>query len=302
MNFMKNFINRQQGSTIVLFSLALLGMMAITGLALDGGTLYEKKAALQKAADAAVLSGAEELTYSQGNVQQVVGKILEAHGDQNDLSSLNISMENKVSIVLEKKVPLSFFSIFGIDTGTVKVKSAAALGVLGRATGAAPLGIDDSIQLIYGKTYSLKVDQTLEDTGYFGVLALGGTGANSYYNNLRYGYQGELKVGDIIDTQTGNIAGKTENAVKGLIDACPYPEGDYQDYCSRMILVPVYKPYNNNQNQLKEVQITGFAYFYITSMNNNDKTINGVFLKRAGKGFINQQGSDRGAYAIRLTE
>ncbi|HET7656779.1 MAG TPA: pilus assembly protein TadG-related protein [Bacillales bacterium] len=304
MKLIKRLIAKQQGSTLILFSLAMLGMMAIAGLAIDGGTLYEKRAALQKAADAAVLSGAQELTNSQTNVEQVVNKILVAHGDQNDMKSLDIVMNDKVSIVLQQIVPLSFFPIFGKDTGTVKVKSTATMGVMGRAIGAAPLGIDESVHLVYNKEYQLKVDQTLEEVGNFGVLALGGEGASTYYHNLRYGYDGELKIGDVIETQTGNISGKTKQAVQELIEACPYPEGDYEERdCPRVILIPIYKPYNDVVNQMKEVQITGFAYFYITSpVDSHDKTVNGIFIKRVGKGFINSQGSDHGAYAIRLTE
>ncbi|HET7626841.1 MAG TPA: pilus assembly protein TadG-related protein [Bacillales bacterium] len=302
MKIIKRLFQQQQGSTLLLFSLALVGMLMITGLALDGGMLYERRAALQKAADAAVLSGAQELTDTPSDVQQVVERILVAHGNENDVEHLDIVMNDQVSIVLKKTVPLSFMSIFGIDTGTVSANATAEIGTMGRAAGAAPLGIDDSVDLIYNKVYELKVDQTLEDTGNFGVLSLGGGGADRYYDNLRYGFDGELRVGDIVETETGNIAGKTKQAVQELIDACP--DGNYEDRdCPRVILIPVYERYQVDQNQLKTVKITGFAYFYITEpLDSQRKTIHGIFIRRTGTGYINSQGSNRGAYAIRLTE
>ncbi|HET7627864.1 MAG TPA: TadE/TadG family type IV pilus assembly protein [Bacillales bacterium] len=301
---MKRLFRDQQGSTLILFALAFIGMMAMAGLVLDGGMLYVEKAALQKTADAAVLSGAQELTDSQDEVQQVVNHILAAHGKSNTLVDLNVVMNDKVSVSLKETVPLSFFSIFGQDTGTVTAQSTAEIGPMGRATGAAPLGIDASVDLVYNKEYQLKVDQTLEDTGNFGVLALGGEGASNYYDNLRNGYDGELKVGDIVQTETGNISGKTRQAVQELIEACPYPDGDYDHRdCPRVILIPVYEPYNDTQNQIKEVKITGFAYFYISEpVDSQDKTVQGIFIKRTGKGYVNSEALNRGAYAIRLTE
>ena len=54
---------------------------------------------------------------------------------------------------------------------------------------------------------------------------------------------------------------------------------------------------------MKQVKITGFAYFYISEpMDSHDKTIKGVFLKRVGTGFQLDDASEKGAYTIRLVE
>lgn len=299
------FPKNQDGSTLPLVALMLVGLLAMTGLVIDMGTLYVTKSHLQKTANAAVLSGAQELTSSDTAVTQVVQHILDDHNERPSLQSLSIELEHKVAIDLEKDVYLKFAQLLGIDRLPVKVHAAAQLGVMGQAEGAAPLGIDEAIPLEFGRTYKLKVDQTEVEQGNFGILALGGPGANTYEDNLRFGYKEELKIGDVIETQTGNIAGKTRSSIRERIENCPYEVGDiHHRDCSRILLVPVYRPFQHESGkQLKKVEITGFAYFYITEpMSPQDTAITGQFIKRSGRGFVDSGASANGAYTIRLTE
>jgi hypothetical protein len=294
----------QRGSALVFVSLSFVVLLGFVGFVIDGGTLYYTKSYMQKAANAAVLSGAQELTYQQNAVEDVVYNILEKHGQRNSLDQIEVVMKDKVTIHLSEEVPLSFGKLFGQQTATVKVKAAAALFTMGKAEGVAPLGIDDSIPLIYGQEYNLKVDNDLSDTGFFGILALGGTGAKTYEDNLKNGYGFPIEIGDIIDTQTGNVAGKTKTGVNDRINRCPYPEGEIQHRdCARIILVPVYTPYNQTSNQLKQIQVTGFAYFYIIRFeDSHQKSIRGMFIERAGTGTATPEAPNKGAYTIRLIE
>jgi hypothetical protein len=191
-----------------------------------------------------------------------------------------------------------------MDTVTVAAYAAAQITPIGSAMGAAPLGVDDSIVLQFGLQYKLKVDQTGVVAGNFGILALGGPGAKIYEDNLMHGYSSEIQVGDIIDTQTGNIAGKTRSSVQYRIDSSPYAPGDISHPDDpRIILVPVYKPYNFTSNQMKQIHVTGFAYFYISDpMSSEDTSITGMFIKKIGIGMVKPGASDKGAYTIRLTE
>ncbi|OEF96198.1 pilus assembly protein TadG-related protein [Desulfuribacillus alkaliarsenatis] len=294
----------QRGSTLVIVAFALLGLIAMSGLVIDGGTLYVTKSHLQKTANATVLSSAQELTNSNNAVNNVAIEVLIAHQEQESLYELKINMNEYVHVKLQKPMSLPFMSIFGKDVVVVEVEAKAQIATIGGAYGAAPLGIDENIPLQYNTIYKLKVDEEDVDTGNFGILALGGPGANRYEDNLLYGYQNMLSVGDILDTQTGNIAGKTRSSIKQRIDSCPHPVGEtYHRNCSRVILVPVYQPYNHHQNQMKEVKITGFAYFYITEpMDSKDTSITGMFIERAGRGTIEAGAVNRGAYAIRLVK
>lgn len=297
----RDFHKDERGNIILIAAFLMLVLTAFAGLVVDGGHLYMSKANLQKAANAAALSGGQELTTNAGEpVTSIVKGILDAHDVLPYLQSINVTPEKSVAVHLNEPVALFFSSIVGFDEVDVKVKATVEVGKMGRASGAAPIGIDDSIPLIYGNEYTLKVDETAGDTGYFGALALEGPGAKLYEQNLMYGFDGELKIGDIINTQTGNIAGPTKTAVDYLISTCS--DMTSRD-CPRILLIPVYVPYNQTSNQMKQVKITGFAYFYISEpMDSHDKTIKGVFLKRVGPGFQLDDASEKGAYTIRLVE
>ncbi|WP_053218281.1 pilus assembly protein TadG-related protein [Virgibacillus senegalensis] len=301
----KNIARQQDGNALVLVALAMAAVLALTGLVVDGGHLYWNKAHLQKAANAAALSGAQEIVNSQENIDRVVTEILEAHEAEGSLLEATVENERQLNVVLEKQVPVFFSSIFGVEHIPIKVKAKAGLSPMGEAVGAVPLGIDESVPLQYGETYQLKVDAGDSAAGNFGVLALEGPGAKSYGDSLMYGFDDLLQVGDIVNTQTGNIAGATRSGINYRMDLCPNWEGgtELRD-CPRIMLVIVYKPYSQTTNQMKSVEITGFAYFYVTErMGNTDDSIKGIFIKRAGAGSEGQGNPpDRGAYAIKLTE
>ncbi|MDP4162008.1 MAG: Tad domain-containing protein [Bacillota bacterium] len=302
--FFKRFLQNENGNAILFVGIALMGLLGMAGLAIDGGLVYMTKTSLQKTANAAVLSGAQELTNNDDEVSKIVHTILDHDNQSDTLKSLQITSGSKVAVDLTKSVKLSFARLFGFDHMDVTVHSAASLGKLGRAVGAAPLGIDESIPLEFNKIYQLKTDSSGVEAGNFGVLALGGPGASTYEDNLRNGYQEEIKIGDLINTETGNIAGKTRSVVQERINGCPEnPRNIFDRNCSRVILVPVYKPYNFTGNQMKQIKITGFAYFYITDpMDPKDTSIKGMFIRRAGLGYYDEASKDKGAYSIRLTE
>lgn len=302
---LKRLKKNEQGNAIVLVTLALGGLLLIVGLVIDGGHLFMTKSHLQKTANAAALSGAQEIPNSDADVNNVVDRIIEEHGETGTQNQVNLDVEHQLEVELSKDVPLFFSKLFGIENVPIHVNAKAALNPMAKAKGAVPLGIDESVELNYGETYSLKVDAGDSEAGNFGVLELGGPGANTYGDNLMNGFDESIEIGDIIDTQTGNIAGKTQEAINDRIDNCPYPAGEYEHRdCSRVMLVLVYEPYNHTSNQMKQVKITGFAYFYVTErMSNTDDSINGIFIKRTGTGFTGDNGPlDRGAYAVKLIE
>jgi hypothetical protein len=302
----RDFYNEESGSSLVLFAFAFMVIVAVAGLVIDAGILYTTKSHLKKTANAAVLSGAQELTSSNSSVNEIVDEILKKHGEEESLKDLDIRPDNQymVRVVLEKNVQTYFMRLFNIDSIRVTAAASAKIAPMYRAKGAVPLGIDDSIPLDYMKEYTLKVDSGDSIYGNFGILALSGPGAKLYENDLRNGYDGEIEVGDIIDTQTGNVEGKTKSAIDSRINACPYELNDYSHRdCPRVVLILVYKPYNVQSNQMKQVKIAGFAYFYIkTPMNSNDSSVTGYFIKRAGTGFGDEAYIDKGAYSVRLTE
>jgi hypothetical protein len=317
LNRLKNLKKNQSGSTIVLVSITLISLLAMTGLVIDGGNLYLTKSSLQKTANAAVLSGAQELVSTEDKVKQIVREVLQAHSEDGSLQDedLDIQMGNKVSVDLKRDVPLAFSKIFGKDSVQVEVHAAARIGVMGRAEGVAPIGIDETKELIDDQVYTLKykdncnqsVDGDCGDYGWFGALNLGGTGAELYKKNLMNGYQNELEVGDIITAETGIMKGPTQYGVEPRFLECP-EDGTNDEVdrdCERIILIPIYttvdEDLDNNNNQVKEVKITGFAYFLLVA--SDAKEIKAKYMGDwTGTGFEDSTAVNKGAYSIRLAE
>jgi hypothetical protein len=301
---LKNLIERENGNAIILVSVAMIALLGMAGLVIDGGSLFVTKTHLQKTANASVLSGAQKLIEGEASVKGVIQAVLEFHKETDSLQRITIQEQDLVRLSLTKDVPLSFSTILGMETAPVQADAAAQIGIMGKAQGAVPLGIDERFNLEFYKEYELKTDTEGSDTGWFGILSLGGTGADTYYENFINGYDQELKVGDTIPTETGNVAGKTRSAIKERIDNCPYTFDVAVDKkCSRIILIPVYKPVSIKSNQIKEVEVRGFAYFYLTRpASSKDTSVHGMFIKVTGPGTIDENALNRGAYSIRLTE
>ncbi|NBI28362.1 TadE/TadG family type IV pilus assembly protein [Chengkuizengella marina] len=321
MKKLKQFIHDEKGSSLVFISISLVVLLAFVGLVVDFGKLYVIKTDLQKTANAAALSGAQELMNDAIKVEEIVGVILDEHDQQNNLEDTEINMEQDVTVFLSEEVPLFFSKIFGFTKIDVPVRAKAEIKTIGSAYGVVPLGIDESVELNYYESYTLKVGPKGQSggngngngngnnfgSGFFGALDLGGRGASNYENNLRHGYDGVIKIGDIIETKTGNMAQPTIRPINERINSCNYDfelGGELPRDCSRIILVPVYRPLSSPGNQLKEVEVVGFAYFYIMDQENDkDTSITGMFIKHTGAGSINDdEDVDFGAYAIRLTD
>jgi hypothetical protein len=296
--FGNKLFREQQGSTIVLMGFSLLLLLTVVGLVIDGGTMYAAKSHLQKTVNAAALSGAQELTGKESDVRAIVGNIITRHGEQASLALTDVKMQSTVRVQLSKKVTLGFSQLLGKKDVTVVVSAAAQLSPMGEATGVFPFGVEDSIPLQKYKTYTLLEGPHGGQTGFYGSLDIGGGGPQGYIDNLAHGYQGEVAVGDIIGTLQGERAGQNI-VINERIDSDPYPPGEYWHRDSpRIMLLPLYHDYDH-----KRVQITGFAYFYLTApYTKKDKQLIGMFIERTGAGFTKPNAPDKGAFTIRLIE
>src|SRR5258708_21198948 len=68
-----NLSHRQPGQILVMFALALVGLMAMVALVIDGGYMYVQRRTPQTSADAAALAGAAELSTATSQFNTSVG-------------------------------------------------------------------------------------------------------------------------------------------------------------------------------------------------------------------------------------
>jgi type II secretory pathway pseudopilin PulG len=121
--------------------------------------------------------------------------------------------------------------------------------------------------------------------GNYGALALGGSGANVYLNNILNGYS-SLSVGQIVDSQTGNIAGPTQTGIEQRLAATPY------------VRIPVITELNNGKS---EVEVLAFLAFKLSSVSvtANNASIEAQYLGPATIG--ESDGSSGDATEITLS-
>lgn len=141
--------------------------------------------------------------------------------------------------------------------------------------------------LEYGKLYELKIVSDPE-SGNFNALDLGG----SYYDNIEFGYKGNINIGDTIFTLPGNKSGpQTDDALTNRFGDDEYssfaewesankPQG-----CPRLVTVPVIE-LTEELNGKKPAVVVALGNFFIDDFvpGGGKQTIKGRFVEYAKAG------------------
>jgi Flp pilus assembly protein TadG len=298
---MKRIFN-EDGAAAVLVVFGMTVFIGIIALVLDMGSLYLEKNRLQKIVDAAALSGAQELPLSISKSQQEANKTIVLNDEDPNLFQVE-SSETKIQVTGRKKGQLFFANALGIENPIVEATARVELFSLSSGIGAIPLGVQPTMDLTYGTMQTLKVSDSA--TGNFGAIALTGPGAKDYETDLTNGYGFEIKVNDILNTQTGQLAGPTKRAVESRLSLCP--NSTYMSYpsnCARVVLIPVFEPVQTNQNQIKQVKVVGFASFFLEGVSSTSQgaEVTGRFINAVHNGESDSNLTNYGAYSFKLTQ
>lgn len=278
--------------------MAILGLGA---LVVDGGMLYYEQAKLQTAVDSVVLAGVRSLQDGTWAVTAAAENAAIANGlSLNDLQLSINTVTGTVTASAAKPVGLGLARILNHNQAKVGALAEAQVGGISGLTGSAPLGVIWQ-DFVFGQLYDIKVGAGDSDGGNYGALALGGTGSANYRDNLRYGYPGWLRLGDIILTEPGNMSNPTKLAINGRVEACQHgcTFDHYVAGCSKVLLVPVI---NGLPNGRGEVTIIGFAAFFIDGYTGqgNENYIRGRFMQAFARGEAGASAS-YGLSMIKLT-
>ncbi|MBI3951416.1 MAG: hypothetical protein HY314_13275 [Acidobacteria bacterium] len=131
--------------------------------------------------------------------------------------------------------------------------------------------------------------------GNYGAIALGGTGASNYEDNIVNGYSGIIRIGDVVDTETGNMTGPTRSGINQLIAQDPtahmvknsggnwvvlsdnYPVNE----SPRIVPIPMYGVYYSPANGRSDFKVTSIASFFIEGTDGKD--VYGKFVQSRAK-------------------
>jgi hypothetical protein len=278
---------RPKGQIAVVIGVAAVGLISSMALAADVGVFYWTWAYLQKAADAAVLAGGTYLPEMQDRAMQKAREYVGRNGvDESEITDLAVSDDGRqISISLQRTVPYFFARVVGLAQDDVSVRAVAEVKPSGTARGLIPVGVDHRTDLTPYQTITLKGGPFIAP-GNWKPLALGAPGADIYRSNLEYGYQGEVKIADFVDTETGVMAGPTEQGLQARIDngLANYPEGTadvHELNDARVVQLPIID-FTEIEGK-SSVPVLGFAVFWLTSVNGNGD-ITGQFIRQVTSG------------------
>lgn len=271
------------GSITLLVALGLTVLLGSCALVTDIGMLYAQKAKLQNTVDAAALAGVQELPGDPSKAAQVA----QAYASQNGIDTIMSIIEAnnlKVVVSAQKTVPTYFAKIWGINSEQLSATAGAMMIPPASMSGAVPLSVQDQ-PLIFGQQYTLKAGAGDGTEGWYGALQLSVPGAKAYQTDLTYGYTGSISIGQVLTVEHGNISGPTETAIEDrLAMDTRVPKNTYYDYdrnAPEILYIPIVKIVSYESSAIHEVQITGFAAFFIESVagNGTESIITGRFIK-----------------------
>ncbi len=310
----KELIKDSRGAATVIIAIAAVSLIGFTSLVLDMGQLFLTQERLGNALDAAVLAGAQELPDDPVSAVAKVREYFTSHGmDVSSLTSTEVSADNKtITASGQSTVQYALAGVLGINSSTVHCSAAARIEPVTAVKGIVPVGIKKQ-ELVFDQEYQLKIAGSNDLSEYlgpgnFGVLALSGFGSSSYEDDLKHGYDGKVKIGDVIDTASGNKSGATRDGVNYRVAQCTHactPE-HFDPSCPRVVIIPVYVPEDIQNNKVNSVRIVGFATFLLSvpggKLVGNESYIRGKYVRMTLFGDSDPGQNDYGAYSVRLVE
>ena len=123
----------EAGQALVLVAVLLLGLVAVIGLATDGGLVFAQRRDLQNLADGAALAGAmhiDEGAYRGGGTvtldQVVARQSAETYLTGADVTYTVTAGASGVEVEVSRRAPMGFLRVIGIDGVTISASARAA--------------------------------------------------------------------------------------------------------------------------------------------------------------------------------
>lgn len=292
----------KKGSVTIVMAVAIVVLCAVAAYVVDIGLVYAERIRLSNAMDAAALAGVVELPGSSTDAVTVAKEYLVKNGVNPDSATITVNSENSmITVTGNKQVNHLFAPVIGIDTSTVDATAKAKIGPIKTTTGnLRPFGVE-MFDFTYGDKVTLKQGAGDSYSGNYNVIALGGTGASTFEENALYGYDGDVSIGDYIDTEPGNMSGVT-NTISNYINSETSTFENFEADSIRLWTIPLVTTMEVNGR--KVVLVEGFAQFYVesTQKKSGSLEITGKFVRFVSSGEIDDTIVDTGAYGVKLVK
>lgn len=299
-----HFIGNERGTVLILVLVALVVVFGVAALVIDGGLFFVTRGLLANAADAAALAGVQFLPDDPEAAVDAARQFAHENGVGAKEVNVSVGTDGKtIAVRAERKMSFIFAPVLGFTNILVSAQAKARVGGVKAVIGVVPLGMPEQ-QLEYKRLYTLKVGGGAGEHGNFGALALGGEGSHNYQNGLANGYQQWLRIGDLIESEPGNMSGPTVQAVEHRImghGTCNFD--DHCQACPRIVFLPVYRVSGELQGR-DTVEVVGFAAFFLENATGQGKDcyVKGYFIKKLTSMAQGFDGLDFGLRVAKLVE
>src|SRR5947209_6731206 len=160
MNDTGSSTSTQSGQTLVLITLFMLSLLGMCALAIDVGTWYQQKRAVQSAADAAALAGADNLpagwSAAMNGASSEFAKNLS--GATVSYQQTSVFVHNDSITVTASKPATSYFAK-ALTSKAVTTKVSATATYVNSGGGALPWGVMKN-PYVPGQTYPIYTDNS----------------------------------------------------------------------------------------------------------------------------------------------
>ncbi len=271
------------GAIIVPFLLSIGSILIVSGALVESSLVLYARNKLFNDAESALLAAAnlydpswskqerEEREYElEEQIKSEYSTNTYLESDRIDLD-FDLVSDGKLVMTATKQVNLLF--VPG-DADLVARVAASVPQPVGELNGAAPLAMQEPPGgFVFGDDYEIKQGAGDGTTGNFGGLALSGPGSSNFEDDLTYGYPGSIQIGDVLNTQTGDLAGATRDGVEARL-ATPSTADD-------VIIVIITEDAWPHGSSVP-ITVAGFAAFRLISVVDRGRdvgTITAEFIK-----------------------
>ena len=291
-----------KGNIAIILCLVFTLLLGFTAYVIDIGLVYLEKVKLSNAIDSAVLAASLELPTDTTKARNVAVEYLQKNNVDPSKVSITIS-DDKKSIQMKgfKNINHIFAPIIGVNNSNINASTKAIIAPIKSIKGGIRPFAVEAFDFSYGDVVMLKEGAGDGYHGNYGEVSLGGTGANVFKSNALYGYSGIITVGDMIYTQTGNMAGAA-NAIKNYINSEYSSFNNFERNSIRLWTVPLVDSLTVDGR--KDVLVVGFGEFYVEEIvkDTGKIEIQGRFIRYVANGEVDMTLSDTGAYGAKLVK
>ena len=290
--------DKGRGQALVLAALAMVVLLGLLALAVDGGNAYAQRRTVQNAADAGALAGACALALGENPEPVAVEYAVNVNG----ADSAEVAVDGQtVTVVASRFFPSFFAGVMGRPTLDATARACVRYGPVGATTGGVfPIAAYWQ-DFVYGQSYDILAGG---GPGNFGWLGWDGcTSATCLCESLTFPGNSEnyvnpydpddddLSVGDWV---AGSVGTMVPSCLTDLLDALIAGQ--------TRITVVVWDQAQGEGSNL-EYRVAGFAAFTLEGYElAGEDSITGRFDRVIEPGGDLATGSGYGAYSLILTE